>query len=278
MKNLDISTQRLTLSNKIKLYEKKGWFDVDVNDDPPTRALLVGEVDYKYQKISSRFNSWIANIVASFYFENLIRKKKLIIKEVIGEHNLLKVKGGAIITCNHFHPFDNYAVYKACKKYLFNKRLYKVIREGNYTNFPGIYGYFFRNCNTLPLSSNVQVMKEFNEGLSYHLSKGNKVLIYPEQAMWLNYKKPRPLKDGAFQFAVKNNVPIIPIFITMEDTTELDEDNCFVQAYTVHIMSPIGIDNDLTKSENIKAMRDKTFKKMKDKYEEVYNIPLTYED
>lgn len=272
-----MSNQRLAIAKKIEEYEEKGWFDIDVNDDPPTRQLKVGEVDYKYQKLSTRFNSKIANFVAKKYFDGLIKKKQLIIKEVKGIENYRKIKNvGAIITCNHFNPFDNYAVYKAIEKELKKERLYKVIREGNYTNFPGLYGYFFKNCNTLPLSSNFDVLKEFLSGVEYHLKKKRKILIYPEQAMWLNYKKPRPLKPGAFSFAVSNNVPVLPMFITMEDSEYLDGDGYPVQAYTVHIMPPVSQDPDLSKQENIKMMCDKVYQLMKDKYEEVYKIPLVY--
>lgn len=272
-----MSNQRLAIAKKIEEYEEKGWFDIDVNDDPPTRQLKVGEVDYKYQKLSTRFNSKIANFVAKKYFDGLIKKKQLIIKEVKGIENYRKIKNvGAIITCNHFNPFDNYAVYKAIEKELKKERLYKVIREGNYTNFPGLYGYFFKNCNTLPLSSNFDVLREFLSGVEYHLKKKRKILIYPEQAMWLNYKKPRPLKPGAFSFAVSNNVPVLPMFITMEDSEYLDGDGYPVQAYTVHIMPPVSLDPDLSKQENIKMMCDKVYQLMKDKYEEVYKIPLVY--
>ena len=272
-----MSNQRLAIAKKIEEYEKNGWFDIDVNDDPPTRQLKEGEVDYKYEKFSTRFNSKIANFIAKKYFDGLIKKNQLIIKEVIGIRNFKKIKNrGAIITCNHFHPFDNYAVLKAIEKELKGQPLYKVIREGNYTNFPGLYGYFFKHCNTLPLSGNYNVMKEFLSGIEYHLKQKRKILIYAEQAMWLNYKKPRPLKPGAFNFAVSYKVPVLPIFITMEDSEYLDADGCPVQAYTIHIMPPVFPDPDLNKTENIQLLTNKVYQLMKDKYEEVYKIPLVY--
>jgi 1-acyl-sn-glycerol-3-phosphate acyltransferase len=276
MKEKIIAPQRILLSNKIDELEAKGMFDVDVNIDPPTIPLKPNQVDYEYKKISTRVKASIANFVAKIYFEKQIKNQKLIIKEITGENNLLKVNKGAIITCNHFHPFDNYAVYKAIEPYLGKKKLFKVIREGNYTNFPGLYGYFFRNCNTLPLAKDPKVMKEFSLGLAKHLKDGHKVLIYPEQAMWLNYKKPRPLKLGAFKFAAENNVPIIPIFITMEDSIFLDDDNALVQSLSVHIMKPIGVDTDLNTFENATRMQKVAFERMKNKYEEVYKIPLSY--
>ena len=38
--------------------------------------------------------------------------------------------------------------------------MYRVIREGNYTGFPGFYGVLMRHCNTLPLSSNFKTMED----------------------------------------------------------------------------------------------------------------------
>lgn len=272
-----MSNEKLNIADKIKDYEIKGLFDQDIFVDPPTRELKVNEVDYKYKKLSTRFASLFANFVAKKHINKLIKKKLLIIKEVKGIENYKLISEvGAIITCNHFSPYDNFAVYKAIEKKLGKDRLYKVIREGNYTNFPGLYGFFFKHCNTLPLSSNVNVMKEMVEGVKYHLSHKKKILIYPEQALWPNYKKPRPLKPGAFSFAAKNKAPVLPIFITLSDSDYFDKDNNVVLAYTVHIMKPIFPDESLSYGESVKTMSEYVYNQMKNKYEEVYGIPLTY--
>ena len=97
----------------------------------------------------------------------------------------------------------------------------------------------FRNCDTLPLASNKSVMVEFMKSISIILKNKNYIIVYPEQSMWLNYKKPKYLQPGAFKLAVKNDVPIIPIFITMEDSEYKDDDGNPVQAYTVYINKPI---------------------------------------
>ena len=89
----------------------------------------------------------------------LIKEKKFVVKEILGIENFRDLESGAVITCNHFNPFDNYAVYKAIEPYMNGKMLYKIIREGNYTSFGGFYGYLFRHCNTLPLSSSLAGMK-----------------------------------------------------------------------------------------------------------------------
>ena len=115
------------------------------------------------------------------------------------------------------------------------KRLHKVIREGNYTNFPGFYGFLFRNADTLPLSSSNRTMVEFMKAVDVLLQKGDFILVYPEQSMWWNYRKPKPLKIGAFKIASRNKVPVIPIFITMNDSDIIGEDGFPVQEYTVNI-------------------------------------------
>ncbi len=267
---------RLAVMERIAEYEKNGWFDRDVEDDPPTRPLQPGEVDYTKKKLSTKIKTFIANRVAHAHFEKLIRRGALVIKAVEGIEHYRAVKGGAMLTCNHFNAFDNYAVFKAIEKELPTRELYKIIREGNYTSFGGIYGYFFRNCNTLPLGENHRVLAELNEGIKTLLQRGEKILIYPEQGMWWNYKKPRPLKDGAFRFAAKNGAPVIPFFISMEDGDRNDENGFPIQEYTVHILPAIYPDPALTVRENSAAMRDRNYQMLKEKYEEVYGIPLTY--
>ena len=183
-----------------------------------------------------------------------------------------------MITCNHFNPFDSFSIEEVFRisGQSKNKKLYKVIREGNYTNFPGLYGFFFRNCDTLPLSSNTKTMTEFVKAVDTILKRGDFILIYPEQSLWWNYKKPKPLKNGAFRLASRNNVPIIPIFITMEDTDIIGEDGFPVQQYIINIEEPIYPDNKLSVKENTEIMKKKNFEVWKNVYEDFYKIPLEY--
>lgn len=94
--------------------------------------------------------------------------------------------------------------------------------------------------------------------------------------MWWNYRKPKPLKDGAYKFAVRNNVPVIPIFITMQDSEIIGEDGFPVQEYIINIDEPIYQDENLTDKENISMMKDKNFEIWKKTYEKFYQVPLTY--
>ena len=230
--------ERVNLLKKVEQYELEGRFDEDTNVDPPAPTLEPEDVDYLRKKITSK---WIKTPVAMFlgelFFYSSARKKQIIIKDVIGLENLENLDTGGIIVSNHFNPFEAFAVEKIFLESKMSRKhkLYAVIREGNYTNFPGLYGFLFKNCRTLPLSSNHQTMKKFFDAVKTILEDGDFILIYPEQSLWWNYRKPKPLKNGAFRFAARNNVPVLPIFITMEDSEIIGDDGFPIQEYTINI-------------------------------------------
>jgi 1-acyl-sn-glycerol-3-phosphate acyltransferase len=94
--------------------------------------------------------------------------------------------------------------------------------------------------------------------------------------MWWNYKKPKPLKRGGFNFAVRSNVPVLPVFITMEDSDVLDGDGFFVQEYTINIAAPIYPKIGLNDRENSEYMMNENARIWKEIYEESYGIELEY--
>jgi 1-acyl-sn-glycerol-3-phosphate acyltransferase len=215
--------------------------------------------------------------MARKFMNHMIAEKQLIIKEIVGIENYNSLESGAVITCNHFSAMDSFAMQIAYEASRHKKRkFYRVIKEGNYTSFPGFYGALMRNCNTLPLSSNKETMKKFMNAVDKVLSAGHFVLVYPEQSMWWNYRKPKPLKRGAFTFAARNHVPVLPIFITMEDSDVLDGDGFFVQEYTIHIGKPIYPDPAKRERENAERMMEENSRVWKEIYEESYGIPLEY--
>lgn len=276
--NIEKSKDRLEVLEKIDKLEREGKFDIDVENDPPTIELTPDNVDYLRRSGTSKIKRKVANKIGKKFLKKMIKKNKLIIKEIRGIENLKNVKTGAMITCNHFNPFDSFTIEKVFRstKQHRSKKLYKVIREGNYTNFPGFYGFLFRNADTLPLSSNKRTMVNFMKAVDVILKKGDFILIYPEQSMWWNYRKPKPLKDGAFKLATRSNVPVIPIFITMEDSDIIGEDGFPIQEYTVNIEKPIYPDPEKSEKENTVMMKDKNYEAWKKIYENFYQAPLEY--
>jgi hypothetical protein len=69
--------------------------------------------------------------------------------------------------------------YRKSHQRLHRRKFFRIIREGNYTSFPGFYGFLMRNCNTLPLSSNKATMKKFIKAVEFSDDKPTDIpLIY----------------------------------------------------------------------------------------------------
>ena len=276
-KNTTKSKERLDILDKIAELEREGKFDIDVENDPPSRTLMPEEIEYLHKSLGGKLRNRYAHKVGRWFLNMLIRRKQMIIKDVVGIENFRNLESGAVITCNHFNAFDSFAIQIAYDKSEHKERkFYRVIKEGNYTSFPGFYGFLMRNCNTLPLSSNFATMKKFVKAVDEVLQEGNFVLFYPEQSMWWNYRKPKPLKKGAYTFAVNNQVPVLPCFITMEDSDLIDNDGFPIQEYTIHIGAPIYPDASKSHQENVEAMRSQNYDVWKQIYEDTYKIPLAY--
>ena len=271
--------ERVEIVEKIAKYEREGRFDEDVENDPPGRAIEPGEVDYLRKKIRSKFKCKLAYSMARRFLKGIIKNQQMIVRDIIGLENYAELDTGAIITCNHFNAFDSFAMQIAYESagQKRKRKLYRVIREGNYTAFPGFFGYLMRNYNTLPLASNPKAMREFIKATDTLLKEGNFVLIYPEQSMWWNYRKPKPLKSGGFYLAAKNRVPVLPCFITMRDSGVIGADGFPVQEYTIHVEKPIYPDPTGSVGDNSQMMMERNYEVWKEIYEREYGIELKYE-
>ena len=71
-------------------------------------------------------------------------------------------------------------------------------------------------------------------------------------------------------------MPVIPIFITMEDSDIIGEDGFPVQEYIVNISEPIYSDENLTEKQNTERLLNQNFEIWKNIYENFYGIPLVY--
>ena len=271
------SADRIAILQKIKEYERAGRFDEDVENDPPAPVLMPDDINYLNRGIREKAKTKVAFKLAHRLVDGLIKDRKLIIKEIRGIENFRNLSSGALITCNHFNAFDSFAIQLAYEAADQPKRtFYRVIREGNYTNFPGFYGFLMRHCNTLPLSSNLETMKKFFDATITLLKEGNFVLVYPEQSMWWNYRKPKPLKRGAYVFACKADVPVLPCFITMKDSEVLDDTGFPIQEYTIHIPEPIYPDHNLTYRERVEDLMQRNSDIWREIYEREYQTKLSY--
>lgn len=196
--------------------------------------------------------------------------------KIIGMENLKAVETGAIITSNHFNPLDNTVIRKMSKK-AGKKRLYIVSQDTNFA-MKGFLGFLLNYADTVPISADRDYMKEiFGPYLNALLRRGEWILIYPEQEMWFNYRKPRPPKRGAYYYAAKYQVPVISCFVEMRDGKKPDTEEFLKVSYTLHIMPPLYPDKDKSVNENSRLMMEKDYAQKKAAYERIYGQKCTYE-
>lgn len=275
-KQMQKDPYRVLVCEKIARLEREGRFDEDAEADPPTKPLLPEDITYLDSSLPENCRRAAAFAGAHIYFRTQQLRRQIVLKPTVGLENLKAVTGGAVITCNHFHPLDSFIMQLVFDHSHHKGRMYRVIREGNYTSFPGFYGFLMRHCNSLPLSSNLNTMKKFLKATRQALGSGNCVLIYPEQSMWWNYRKPKPMKPGAFDMAVRNGVPVVPCFITMADSRYVGADGFPVQEYTHHLGRPIYPDPGLPRPEAREKLRLQAEAFCRETYETVYGVPLAY--
>ncbi|WP_223895892.1 lysophospholipid acyltransferase family protein [Lactobacillus helsingborgensis] len=192
-----------------------------------------------------------------------------------GLENLANLpQGGAIITANHFNQIDSLPI-----KHLANKTHHSLTIAIEDTNLklPGILCYLMNYVGTIPL---IQVPSyvgtEFPRHLHDALEQNSWVLIFPEQEMWWNYRKPRELKRGAYYFAAKQNVPVISTFIEIQTTAKIEKNNpnFYQTKYVVHVLPPIFPDVKLTANENSKLMMKRDYQQKVAAYEKAYQRKL----
>lgn len=249
---------------------------VEVNDavlsDEEISKLLDTFYKNKNKKISYGIKNAMANMTVSKYM-------KLLDKDIIinGAEKLknIDLSNGAIITSNHFNPLDTFIIRKLVEKVL-KKDLYIVIQDTNLA-MPGSLGFLMNYTNVIPVSkSPTYLAGTFKENLRKVLNAGNIVLIYPEEEMWFNYRKIRPLKRGAYQYAAILNVPVISCFTKIVDTDSIDNDEFYKTTYELNVLGVLYPDKDISPRVNSINMLNEDYAWKSKAYEAAYNKVLEY--
>lgn len=230
------------------------------------------ETYYKQKKNKVKYN--VDKKAADLLIKNFCKDVYKNI-EYVGLDKLKDFKGGAIITGNHYSPVDTIPI-KELIKNEFNKELYIVSIASNLDLKPPL-NFIINHQNIIPLKNTISYLNDkFKPELYDLLKKDEFVLIYPEQEMWNNYRKPRPCKRGAYQFASEANVPVISLFTELVDTGISSDDNFNKLKYIVHVLDIIKPDENLSVRQNSIEMSKKDYELKVKAYEEAYNKKLNY--
>lgn len=235
-------------------------------------ALKADILDYVSKLGTCRYK--LKNLAARAIVSSWMRRFG--VGEMAGLENLSALKGPAFLTTNHFNPFDS-GIHRKLAQITGRGHLVAISQGTNFV-MPGLNGFVLRNIDVIPLVQEPSYMNgAFRTLMLKHLDAGRFILIYPEQEMWFNYRKPRPQKRGAFLFAAEYNVPVVPTFVEMQDL-EREVAPGFRDVRTVlHILPPIYPDPSLSARENSFAMCKADYAAKVACYEQCYHRPLTYD-
>lgn len=273
---MEKSQERLRVIRNIEQAIESGNLNSKVEEGDPIvtpedRQRVIINYDSKKKKLRNKMEYIVARNITDKLTNEINKNTK-----IIGLENLEHISTGAIITCNHFSKVDNTVIRYMINKINKSEQFGIIVQESNFF-MPGGIGWLIRNNRTIPLSLDHNYMsKNFIPTIKELLQNKNFILIYPEEEMWFNYKKPRPLKPGAYHYAAKYNIPIIPCFIEIEDLEERDNDGFRKSKYTLHIMPPIYPDSTKDLKTNKEEMRKKDYNLKVATYERVYEKKLDY--
>ena len=260
--------------------------ETNINNNELNKKVEVGDPNLTEEEKTKYINKFYQNQKSPIYFiKNKIANKTVrkIAKEIYPNINIIGLEklnyvdltNGAIITSNHFNPLDSYNIRKIVEEKL-HKKLYIVVQDTNLA-MPGALGFLFNNIEVIPLSKSPNyIIKKFMPELKKILSKGNFVLIYPEEEMWFNYKLPRPCKRGAYQFAHELDVPVISCFVKMTDTNITDNNEFNIVKYDVFINKVIYPEKNESIKSDSRKMAEVDYETRKKAYEDAYNKKLNY--
>lgn len=271
-----IGRDRLSVIENIKRRAKANEFNEKVELHDPVlsydeaKAITDGFLR-KRNTLGYKFKTFVAYTIANIG-GRIINKNT----EIVGDIDNELLKKGVIVTSNHFSPLENTVI----RIFLRQNGVKKMNVVSQVTNFAmgGVIGFLMNYARTIPLSSDVRYFaRDLTNVLREKIDMGEAVLIYPEQEMWFNYRKPRPHKEGAYHFSAKLNCPIISCFVEMIDENKLDTMDFYKVKYRLYILGVIYPDKNKSIRENCKEMCKIDYELKKDAYERIYGKSLSYE-
>ena len=272
-----LGENRRAVIENIKAFAESGDFNskVELNDPvlTPEQSRSITDAYLEKRKRPSFKVKTALGVLLAKTATKVLNKNT----EIVGLEKIPEDIGGVIITSNHFSPTENTVI-----RYLTNKlgrRQLGIISQASNFAMTGVIGFLMNYADTIPLSADPHYLaRDLLALLKERLvDKKQAVLLYPEQEMWFNYRKPRPPKPGAYFYAAKLNIPIVSCFVQIVDLEEDDTSEFKKVKYILHILDILYPNPDKTVKENTDALSEADYSLKKTCYETVYGKKLTYE-
>lgn len=225
------------------------WEPLEVNLDS----------NYKYINDGKIFSFFSNLLYYGLAFPVLTVLNKIVYDlKIEGKENIKNLKTGAISISNHVLILDCSMVGLAFGL----KKVYFTTREGSF-KIPFVRK-LIKLLRAVPIPTKLKDEEYFIKGINKALQDGKIIHFYPEKALWPYYEKIRNFKNGAFNFAIKNDVPVIPIVIKFRNPKGIRQIFKKKKDVTLKILEPIKFEVKDNKKESIENLKNQVFKIMQD--------------
>ncbi len=213
---------------------------------------------YEYIKEEKIFSFFSDLIYYGLAFPVLTILNKIVYDlKIEGKENIKNLHTGAISVSNHVLVLDCTMVGKA----LGLKKVYFTTREGSF-KIPFIRK-LIKLLRAVPIPTGVKNKECFVNQLDKAIKEGKIIHFYPEKALWPYYEKIRKFKNGAFDFAIRNDVPVIPMVITFRNPKGIRKLFKKKKDVTVKILEPIKYTNENdSKKDSIEKLKKQVHQAM----------------
>lgn len=196
---------------------------------------------YKYvpTNIFFRIISWILYYIIAVPILSIILKLVYDFK-IEGKENIKNLQGGAITVSNHVLVLDCAMVGLAvCGK----KKIFYTTQSESF-QIPFVRK-LIKLLRAIPIPKEVKNKERMVKEISNLLKDNKFVHFYPEAILYPYCNKIRHFKNGAFDLAIKNDVPVVPIVIKFRQPKGIRKILKRKKDATLKILKPIYFENIL---------------------------------
>lgn len=216
--------------------------------------------DYKYVPTGRLFSICSNLLYYGIAFPILKIVTKIVYDlKIEGKENIRNLKTGAVTVSNHVLFLDCAIVGLACGF----KKIYYTTREGSF-KIPFVRK-LIKLLRAIPIPKSISNKRHFIEEINHTLQIGKIVHFYPEASLWRYCEKLRNFRDGAFNFAVNNKVPIVPMVFKFREPRGIRKIFKRKKDVTLVVLEPITVDyNSTNKRMCIEELKQETHKQMQE--------------
>ncbi len=188
--------------------------------------------------------------------------------KIEGKENIRNLKEGVVTVSNHVLFLDCAMVGLA---YGF-KKVYFTTLEGSF-KIPFVRK-LIKLLRAIPIPESIKNKGNFIKVVDNILREENSIHVYPEVAMFPYFDKIRHFKNGAFDFAVRNNKPIVPMVFTFREPKGIRKILKKKKDVTLTVLEPIRQSEGENTKQRIEDLKSQVYNEMKEinnqKYKECH--------